>query len=164
MLQKKRDLFIDFLKGLCIICVVLAHNLPSVVMKGIVFVAWGSMAVPLFLLLQSYHIFHSVNQRRLVDESPISIRKYYNFEKVWKRIARPFIIVTILTGAILVVLGHNPVDVFKSAIVCGGIGPGSYYVWIYIQFFLLLPLFLTFVNKWGGGIFPHIICPYKSRR
>ena len=57
--MEKRDLFIDFLKGICIICVVLTHNLPQSVMKASVFVAWGDMAVPLFLLFQSYHVFHS---------------------------------------------------------------------------------------------------------
>lgn len=146
----QRDLFIDFLKGLCIICVVLTHNLPHSVMKASAFVAWGSMAVPLFLLIQSYHVFHTDKTRREMGLRSKTYKEHYNLAKLWKRIAMPFIIVTIITGAVLIVFGHDPIEVMKSALLYGGIGPGSYYVWIYLQFFLLLPLCLIFVNKWGG--------------
>lgn len=144
-MPQQRDLFIDFLKGLCIICVVLTHNLPSEVMKATVFVLWGAMAVPLFLTLQSYHVFkHGTASAKKLSE-------YYSWKKLWYRILKPFVIVTIATGAILVIAGHDPIGVIKGAIVSGGIGPGSYYVWIYLQFALLLPLCLTLFNKMGGG-------------
>ncbi len=159
--MNQRDLFIDFLKGLCIICVVLTHSLPNHVMKAIVFVAWGSMAVPLFLLLQSYHMFHADKLRKDSGLKSKSYKEQYNLVKLWKRIAKPFAFVTIITGVILIVLGHAPVGVIKSAIVNGGIGYGCYYVWIYLQFFLLLPLCLTFVNKWEVCA-AYTICHCKS--
>lgn len=43
----------------------------------------------------------------------------------------------------------------KTVIIGGGIGPGSYYVWIYIQFALLLPiiaLIIKLLNKVVGGV------------
>lgn len=150
---KERDIFIDFLKGLCIICVVLTHNLPDTIKKYTVFVAWGSMAVPLFLLLQSYHFYKSVKTSQVKGVS--SIPNYHNIKikKVWNRILKPFIVITFLTGSLLVIGGHEPEDVIKEVINHGGLGPGSYYVWIYLQFLLLLPISLTLINKWGGTHF-----------
>ncbi len=144
-----RDLFIDFLKGLCIICVVITHNLPLSVMKASVFIAWRSMAVPLFLLLQSYHVFHADKIRQEQGLSSRTYKYHYNLSKLWKRIIQPFVITTVITGCVLVILGHDPIQVIKSCVYAGGIGPGSYYIWIYIQFFILLPFCLTIVNKWG---------------
>lgn len=145
-MPKQRDLFIDFLKGLCIISVVLTHNLPPVVMKASVFVLWGAMAVPLFLTLQSYHVFHRGMR------SDKKLKDYYSWQNIWHRILKPFAIITLASGAILVIAGHNPIATIKGAVISGGIGPGSYYVWIYLQFALLLPICLTLFNKMGGGI------------
>lgn len=145
-----RNGFIDFLKGLCIICVILTHNLPVSVMKASVFIVWGAMAVPIFLLIQAYHVFNYDNNCRLIGKKPKSYKEHYNLSKLWRRIIKPFVLCTLFSGCLLIIIGHDPLKVLKAAIVAGGIGPGSYYVWIYLQFFLLLPLCLTFVNKWGG--------------
>lgn len=146
-MPQQRDLFIDFLKGLCIISVVLTHNLPEAVMKASVFVLWGAMAVPLFLTLQSYHVFH----RGMRPDK--KLKDYYPWRKIWHRILKPFALITLATGAILVIAGHDPIATIKGAVISGGIGPGSYYVWIYLQFALLLPICLTLFNKMGGGYF-----------
>ncbi len=81
---KYRNLFIDFLKGLCIIAVVFTHNLPDSIMKGTVFIAWGGMAVPLFLLIQSYHIFHAENNRISNGLPTKTLKKYYNLVMIKK--------------------------------------------------------------------------------
>lgn len=143
-MPQQRDLFIDFLKGLCIVCVVLTHNLPPAVMKISLFVIWGDMAVPLFLMLQSYHVF------KRGANMEMNLKDYYPWQKIWLRIIKPFVLVTLATGVILVIVGHDPMSVIKDAVIAGGIGPGSYYVWIYLQFALLLPLCLTLFNKMGG--------------
>lgn len=143
-MSQQRDLFIDFLKGLCIVSVVLTHCLPQAVMKASIFVLWGAMAVPLFLMLQSYHVFKHGTQIEM------KLKDYYPWHKIWLRIVKPFVLVTLVTGAILVIAGHDPIVTIKEAVIAGGIGPGSYYVWIYLQFALLLPLILTLFNKLGG--------------
>lgn len=56
---------------------------------------------------------------------------------------------------LVVVLQRDPLQVMKTVIIGGGIGPGSYYVWIYIQFALLLPiiaLIIKLLNKVVGGV------------
>ena len=78
--NKGYDLFIDFMKGLCIIWVVLTHSIPYEWQQMIGFPFWGAQAVPMFLLIQSYHYFKH-------DELP-SI----NWSKLFKRIILPFII------------------------------------------------------------------------
>lgn len=157
-----RNLFIDFLKGICIICVVIAHNLPPVVMKYTVFILWGGMAVPLFLLIQCYHVFNTDRLRKDKGLQSKSYCEQYRIGKIWKSIIKPFLFITIVTGTMLVIKGHNPVDVLKASVISGGLGPGSYYVWIYLQFFLLLPPCLTLINKIGGGYF-NIIAFYNSK-
>lgn len=140
----QRDLFIDFLKGVCIICVVLTHNLPSIVKDATLFIAWGAMAVPLFLMLQSYHVYN----RGVIPDKKLN--GYFPWVKMLHRIMIPFIVVTLITGAILVIAGHDPMSVIKGAVLAAGIGPGSYYVWIYLQFALLLPFCLILINRMGG--------------
>lgn len=61
-LQKEGyDPFIDYLKGVCIFLVVLAHCLPHT--EYILFPLWGDQAVPLFLLIQVFHAYkHGVDE------------------------------------------------------------------------------------------------------
>ncbi len=157
----QRDLFIDFLKGICIISVILTHNLPAPVMSGLVFIAWGEMAVPLFLLVQAYHVFNSNKWYVDLGLPSKTYTQHYNLHKLWSRILKPFALITLFTGVVLILIGNDPKEVLKSALLAGGIGPGSYYVWIYLQFFLLLPICLTVFNKWGG-VFHYLIYHRKS--
>ena len=144
-MKKERSVAIDFLKGICILFIILAHSLPQTVQRYSLFIIWGGMAVPLFLLLQSYHVFNK-GLGSNVKNTP-------DLKKVWKRIIQPFLIVLIFSGCLMIILGHDPLQVIKSAIIGGGIGPGSYYVWIYLQFMILLPICLTLFNKIGGGVY-----------
>lgn len=148
--ENRRDIFIDFLKGMCIIGVVLTHSLPVELQKLTAFALWGQMAVPLFLTLQAYHVFRHAIGRRERGLEPLPLRQHYNFGKVWTRILSPFVIVTILTGLILAVAGRDINTLLRSCVSSGGIGPGSYYVWIYLQFFLLLPLFIPLMLRHGS--------------
>lgn len=124
--------FLDFLKGLCIISVVLTHNIPYVWQNVIGFPFWGAQAVPIFLIIQSYHVFKR-NEFRL------------NIYSLLRRIVLPFILIqSIFIIEIFVkyfcgsgLLTTPILNFIKS----GGEGPGSYYFWIYLEFALvLLPL------------------------
>lgn len=151
-MEKQRDFFIDFLKGIAIIFVLFCHNLPESVMKWSVFVLWGSMAVPIFLALQSYHVFKAYAHKK-----ELSLRNTISIKKIWRRIMKPYVVLTVISGLLLVLSGKDIVQVVKSTIVAGGIGPGSYYVWVYLQFTLLLPICLTLFNRMGGGILTCLI-------
>lgn len=126
------DPFIDFLKGLCIVWVVLTHSIPYEWQQIIGFPFWGAQAVPLFLLIQAYHYFKK--------DTPPSI----NWKKIFKRIVVPFVIAQ---GIILlsIVIGYYFFHTGRITsptiewVRSGGSGPGSFYFWIYLQFVILLP-------------------------
>lgn len=148
--MKERDKFIDFLKGICIIWVILTHNLPQPVMEYSGFVLWGSMAVPLFLMLQAYHVMRRCDAIK-GETTTFKFSDYFSVTKIWKRIMLPFLMTTVATGIIQVCFGHNPLEVITNCIYSGGIGPGSYYIWVYLQFALLCPFILLIFNKLNRG-------------
>lgn len=150
------DPFIDYVKGLSIICVVLTHNLPLLGRKLSLFELWGKQAVPLFLLLQ---VFHTV---RYFADGQRSITDYFNLGKIFKRIILPFIVLCLSQLLVYAVTGNLTIDVIKEFIRHAGMGPGSYYVWIYLQFWILTPCILLLYKKlnnlMGGGKIFTLLC------
>lgn len=141
---KGHDSFIDFIKGFSIICVVVTHIAPEFFKDYTLFALWGDMAVPLFLIVQVFHVY---------KKGKIDVQKYFNFSKLCRRIILPFVITMCITIGWTIWRSGDMMSTLKSAIYSGGLGPGSYYVWIYLQFFLLLPFLYKIVNsKIGGGI------------
>ena len=131
------DPFIDFLKGICIVLIILNHCIPSELRTQILFPIWGSPAVPIFLMIQVFHFY----------KKGIDVAKP-DFCKMWKRVVRPFLIVEVIILVILLYCEYPDHTIPSSRdivyILTGG--PGAYYPWIYIQFALLLPLFRPFVK------------------
>ena len=125
------DLSLDFVKGICILLVVINHCIDSSISHNIMFWLWGYPAVPLFLLIQVYHSYKK-------EFDGIHIQ----WVKIWKRAFFPFLLVQTLLFAYVVVT--QPTRTLHSIVMIvfywGGRGPGSYYPWIYIQFAILLPL------------------------
>ena len=139
------DPFIDFIKGVCILLVVLTHCLPDHIRAYTLFPLWGNPAVPIFLLIQVFHTY-----KKGVDMANV------NFKKIWKRIVKPFILTELLIISIVciqIVSKKNIVwnDFITSTLMQGGYGPGSYYPWIYVQFAIILPL-ITHIFKYIKGI------------
>ncbi len=126
------DPFIDFLKGLCILWVVLTHSVKYEWKQLVGFPFWGAQAVPLFLLIQGYHYFKK-------ETAP-----FINWKKVSKRIVLPFVIAQgIILASIIIGYYFFHTGRLTTPIVewirSGGDGPGSFYFWIYLQFVILLP-------------------------
>lgn len=78
------------------------------------------------------------------------LNKVINLKKMWKRIYKSFLFITLFTGLVLVSIGNEPLQLIKDCLHNGGFGPGSYYVWIFLQFSFLLPLSLKFITKWSN--------------
>lgn len=127
--NKGYDPFIDFLKGLCIISVVLTHSIFYNWQNIIGFPFWGAQAVPIFLIIQSYHVFKK-------DEFKL------NFVNILRRIVLPFVVVQTVFVIEILVRYFNGSGLLTTPIFnfikSGGFGPGSYYFWIYLQFALVL--------------------------
>lgn len=124
--KKGYDPFIDFLKAYSIICVLIAHILPSEFYKYILFQVWGDMQVPLFVLIQVFHAYKK------------GLKPKLNWNSLLKRICLPFIAVQAVIVGFKLLTGGG--ILWTSFIFSGGYGPGSYYIWIYIQIVVLLVL------------------------
>ena len=135
------DLSLDFVKGLCILLVLLHHTTDEVFHQDSLFYIWGYPAVPLFLLIQ---VFHSLKYGYA--------KKGINLMKIWKRAFLPFLIAEVLIFVCYLILNPSYSWKFKfiDALYWGGKGPGSYYPWIYIQFALLLPLLRPVFRRLGN--------------
>lgn len=146
------DPFINFVKGLSIICVVLTHNLPLIIKDCSIFNYWGGMAVPIFLLIQ---VFHTT---RYFADGQHTLKDYFNVRKLFKRIILPFCFLLLCQIIIFFISGNLSIESIKGIIASGGIGPGSYYIWIYLQFWILTPFAVRIFNYMGGGISAELIC------
>lgn len=142
------DPFVDYLKGVCILWVVLTHAFNSEIHDYSLFCLWGDLAVPIFLLIQCIHIYKK-------DSMPPLIK----WRKIWNRILKPFIYIELIifvVGLLAYYVSRKPIIDFIYNFLCqGGIGRGSYYPKMYIEFALLIPLFypiLRLNSKVGGGI------------
>ncbi len=134
---EKHNEFIDFLKGVCIVNVILTHTISKQLHQYSLFCYWGDMAVPIFLLLQVYHSY-----KRGVENCKLNTRK------VIKRIVVPFLVAQVLALLILVLWNKNfslmsLMTVFKEF---GNLGPGAYYPYIYCGFVVILYI-LSFIIK-----------------
>lgn len=140
------DPFIDFLKGWAIICVVITHAITPTIHDASLFLLWGDWAVPLFLLIQVFHTY---------KKGQPSLR--LSWAKMIRRIFVPFAAITFVMFVVECLLSHDLraiLDILEKMIYAGGIGPGSYYPWIYLQFFILLPILYKTLNSSilnGGG-------------
>ena len=118
------DPFIDFLKAYSIVCVVIAHILPATFYKYILFQVWGDMQVPMFVLVQVFHAYKK------------GIKQVVKWTSILKRIFIPFVAVQAIIIGLRAILSRG--GQLTSLLTSGGYGPGSYYVWIYLQMAILL--------------------------
>lgn len=138
--ESKHDPFIDFLKGICIILVVFTHCLSQNIEYYSGFELWGRVAVPIFLIIQVFHIYKHGFEFKLPD-----------FTKLWTRVFRPFLIVQMLIAAILLTF-NNSVTLslyFEHILRMGGYGPGEYYPWIYLQFAIIAPIIAPIFKRFN---------------
>lgn len=135
------DPFIDYLKGLCIIFVIINHCMPENIMEKTAFFFWGVSAVPIFLIIQVFHAY------KKGFENP-----KLNFKKVWRKIIWPFLLAELIILIVYIIREHHFTlkDIFNdtySLFKSGGYGPGAYYPFIYLQFAIILPIIACFLKS-----------------
>ena len=138
MTDIQRNFYIDYIKGIASLSVVLLHCMPNYYVASTL---WIGQAVPLFLFITGYLTYSSFQNGKL-------LKNYYSkksFIKVLDRIFKPFFFVL----AIQIVLYYflKPDFSIKGMIFSGGIGPGAYYPWIYLQAWFALPIIIKIVDK-----------------
>lgn len=124
------DPSIDFIKGLCIIFVILTHCMYREELSISLFPFWGDTAVPIFLLIQVFHHYK-------ID----SVTRLPSIRKLWKRILMPYVMMIAFSLFINFIFYYNITKGrFDINLYWDKRGPGSYYIFIYLQFAFILPL------------------------
>lgn len=168
---REYDPFIDFLKGISILFVIFTHNLPG--LNVILFCLWGDWAVPFFLIIQCFHYW---------KKDSVCLTDYlnvYTFEKIVKRVIKPFFILLLLQILIISFISfiinvthfaplvslaqlYTLKKIFLGIAMGGGYGPGSFYIWIYLQMFFIAPFLIVLSKKtkykWAFFVLIAIIC------
>lgn len=128
---------IDYIKGLCILFVIWTHCISRGELGCILFPYWGDTAVPIFLIIQVFHYYKKGASFRVP-----------NTIKLWKRILQPFIIMIALMFLAQFLIYYDVTNgTFAPSFYWNKRGPGSYYIFIYIEFALIIPLFAPILKK-----------------
>ena len=141
---------VDFIKGLAAISVIFLHTLPLIVLKGTfaVFHIW--QAVPVFIFISYYLGFRNLEKKEDIFNG------YYSkdrFKKIFLKIWLPLLLLAVIETVFFLVLGNKEKAI--GSLLCYSNGPGSYYVWCYMQIWLLMPAVFFFLKRLGiagGGI------------
>lgn len=128
---------LDYLKGVAILFVLLNHGTGGFDGK-MLYPLWVEQAVPIFFLIEAFQIY---KKEQII---------YPNLQKLWHRLIKPFFIIQCIFILYYLFNGTSFCNILKR-IQNGGDGPGSYYIWVYIQLAFLCPL-LTCVVKSKAAI------------
>ena len=130
---------IDYIKGLCILFVVWTHCMNRGELSNILFPYWGDTAVPIFIIIQVFHYY----------KKGVSVRMP-SVSKLWKRIMKPYIIMVALMFIVQFFMYYDMTDgTFSPTLYWEKRGPGSYYIFIYIEMAFVIPLFAPLFRKFS---------------
>ena len=148
--QDRYDPTIDYLKGLCILFVVMQHSMSPLLHRYILFALWGRFAVPLFILIQVFHAYKRIHEGKEIA---------FSFGKVWHRVIKPFLLVQVLLLIYTFLFTEKSIwDIIEPMIYTGGMGSGGYYPCIYVQFAIVLPLLAPIFKKYGDS--PYLLIAF----
>lgn len=154
----KRNNWIDYLKIIAIIFVIITHD-PWMVenSESVLCVLIIDMAVPIFMIVSGYNYAYSCQRRNIKK-----IGELYRWKDIKERLLRflvPFEILYIIEVLLLIIFKHEDFSIGKWIInmIMGGYGPGAYYTPIMIQFTFIVPVIYYFINTYKSrawlGIF-----------
>lgn len=151
---QKQNNFINVLKGIGAILVITTHfSWTDAERTMFLFPFFIEMAVPLFMIISGY--VYGLSYRR---NNITSLRAAYAPFTIVKRIVQytfPFILVYSLELVYMLVIGQITITSenwlhWVSVFFQGGIGPGSYYFPIMIQFIFVYPILYFIIKKANG--------------
>lgn len=127
----------DYIKGLCILFVIWTHCMNRSELSSILFPYWGDTAVPIFIIIQVFHYY----------KKGVSVRMP-SIPKLWKRIIRPYIVMVALMFIAQFFMYYNVTNgTFSPTLYWEKRGPGSYYIFIYLEMAFVIPLFAPLFRK-----------------
>jgi len=130
--KKGYDPFLDFIKAYAIICVLMGHTFPYLHETG--YSLWYGMQVPLFVLVQVFHVYKKESYS-------------FDFKKLFYRIFLPFFVIQLIPILYRLSTTNDYKSFIINTLIGGGIGPGSYYPWLYLQLAIVIPLIKPLFSK-----------------
>lgn len=128
---------IDFIKGLCILFVIWTHCIGRYELGLMLFPYWGDTAVPVFLIIQVFHYYKKGDDLRMPS-----------LLKLWNRILFPFFIMIAMMFLVQYFIYHQTTNgAFSTALYWDKRGPGSYYIFIYLELAFVIPLFAPLFKR-----------------
>lgn len=107
------DPFIDFIKAYAIMCVLAGHTIGF--LNDLCSGLWLSMQVPLFVLIQVFHIYKKDTYR-------------VSKEKIFWRILFPYIVLQLCLTTIFIVCGK-----LDNTLLYGGLAGGWVWTWLVLS-------------------------------
>lgn len=145
--NKGRLIGIDVVKVYAIIMVVLTHCYAPEFLQARYAELWIYNAVPFFLMIGAFFYSRKYHEIAKKNTSLSSICKVWFVRKglkaYFKRISVPYLVFMLAQVITLPLVGYATFDVALLNTVKGGMGPGGYYLVVYVQLFILSP----FLNK-----------------
>lgn len=135
--KNEYDPQIDYIKGICILFVIWTHCISRDELGYMFYPYWGDTAVPIFLLIQVFHYYKKGAELRIPK-----------LLKLWKRIILPFIIMISLMFMVQFFIYYDVTNgVFSPSFYWDKRGPGSYYIFIYLELAFVIPLFAPLFRR-----------------
>lgn len=148
-----RNNFIDILKGICVIFVVIAHfHWTQGQRLAYLFPFWLEIPVPIFMIISGY-VYALSFKRKNID----SFSKSYSLENTISKMVRytiPFAIMYLVEIVFLFVKGNVTFSKHALFIIFidffnGGKGQGGYYYPVMMQFIFVFPIIYYIIRKFG---------------
>lgn len=142
-MKKDREVVFDAIKAIAILMVIVFHATMNYSLK-IFSILWLEQAVPLFLCITAYLTFRKFDTQ--TGTASLARRSIW---QIFKYIFIPFLI---FESAIVIYSVSIGTFSFRAFVLGAGFGPGSYYPWLYLQFWLLLPYGYKIIVKTKANI------------
>ena len=143
----QRNVFIDNLKGVCILFVIITHfSWTWTERLRMLFPYWIDMAIPIFMIISGY--VYGVSLERKTGGR---IQDLYTVNYIIPKLTRytvPFILIFIAEICIEKIIYHRETDSWINIFLQGGIGPGSYYYPVMLQMIFVFPIIYLIIKKY----------------
>lgn len=147
-IDRTRKHNLDFIKGLSILFVIITHYSWNINQRlSMLFPFWIDMAVPMFMIISGYLFALSYQKKGCV-----TVIKCFRINEILKRVIRftvPYLMMTLIEQLSLLLYFDKPIrikDIVRT-VASGGVGPGSYYYPILLQFIIIMPLIYFLIYK-----------------
>lgn len=145
----KRNNFLDVLKGICILLVILTHfDWVEAERLQYLFPYWMNPAVPIFMITSGYVYTESFKRKNVA-----TFQQAYALKGIVDKAIRytiPLVLIFIIEVPLKMLVYKKTLGVGEILFQFwqGGWGPGSYYYTYMMQFIFLFPLIYFAIRKW----------------